>query len=222
MLADRHLGRGARRLPPRSQPVAGARPSSCARRGVAALVQARRAAGLAAARRRSSPSSARRRPTGTAPTACRRSGRRSGPAGRRPRRAPAARRRWRSASRARSATAARDAPREERGVDALGLVEAPGAQRGSTSAGCTRPRRGSGRRAPSTRTVSPRVAPCRWRRCPRTPTDGGAAASAPCRRGGGSSSSPAPSRQRIGSPRFLARGCAASYTFDRWPKSSLV
>src|SRR5580765_241076 len=25
-----------------------------------------------------------------------------------------------------------------------------------------------------------------------------------------------------GAPRFLARGCAASYTFDRWPKSSRV
>ena len=84
----------------------------------------------------------------------RRSGRRPGRAGRRPRRGPGGRRRWRSAGGPASPPRRRCAGRRTRRRCARPRRSSRRAG-GSTTAGCTPPRRGSARRSPSTRTVSP-------------------------------------------------------------------
>ena len=104
----------------------------------------------------------------------------------------------------------RDAPLEERRVDALGLVEAPGAQADRRA----RAVRGPGEKAAVgrlARAPSRRGRRGRSRCCPRTPTGGGAAASAPCLRAGGRLSSRAFDRPlRCHLHLRFARGCAAS------------
>ncbi len=122
--------------------------------GVGALVQPREPAGAAQRSRRSPASSARRRPTGTARRACRRSGRRSAPAGRRPRRAPGARRRSaRPVARA-ARPRARCAARRTRRRCARSRRNSTRAG-GSPSRGCTPPRRES---APSAASHAHRLA----------------------------------------------------------------
>ena len=105
----------------------------------------------------------------------------------------------------------RDAAGEEGGVDALGLVEAPGAQADERLRAVGRP----GEEAPVARLDTHRLARV-----------GLAAVDAALEHPRVTAQQRAllSGAQADGLQGFLrrARGCAASYTFERWPKSSLV